>query len=411
MVRQFHDGMQAHVLDDGNQSSPFNVTNGVKQRCVLAPTFFSMMFTAMLATAFSESDPGIDIRYLTDGGVFNLQSLKANTKVHFKRLRDLLFADDCALNALTEADMQQSLNRFSDACDSFGLTISTKKTEVMFQPAPNSPYIKPNISIKSQRLNPVEKFTYLGSTLSRNVHIEDEVNSRKAKVSSAFGRLNKTVWNRRGIKSVTKLNVYRAVVLTALLYASETWTVYQRHTKKLNHFHTVCLRKIQGITWQDKIPDTEVLSRANMYGINTILRSSQLRWTGQVCRMDGTRIPKQLFYGELVNGSRSRGCQKKRFKDSLKVSTKLFGIEPDSLEKLAQNRSAWRSSLKVGAKKHEQHRVCLAEHKRAKRKEREASDAPPTGPSLPKCGRAFHTRIGLIGHLRTHNTNHRNTNS
>ncbi|XP_062570782.1 uncharacterized protein LOC134232822 [Saccostrea cucullata] len=157
--------------------------------------------------------------------------------------------------------MQTSLNRFSDACDNFGLTISTKKTEVMFQPAPNLSYTEPNIYIKSERLKPVEKFTYLGCTLSRNVHIDDEVNSRIAKASSAFGRLNKAVWGRRGITTTTKLSVYRAVVLTTLLYACETWTVYSRHTRKLNHFHTVCLRKILGIKWQDRIPDTEVLNR------------------------------------------------------------------------------------------------------------------------------------------------------
>ncbi|XP_061166783.1 multiple epidermal growth factor-like domains protein 10 [Saccostrea echinata] len=185
--------------------------------------------------------------------------------------------------------MQTSLNRFSDACDNFGLTISTKKTEVMFQPAPSSSYTVPNIYIKSER--PVEKFTYLSCTLSRNVHIDDEVNSRIAKASSAFGRLNKAVWDRRGITSATKLSVYRAVVLTTLLYACETWTVYQRHTSKLNHFHTVCLRKILGIRWQDKIPDTEVLNRAKMYSIDTLLRSSQLRWAGHVRRME-----QQLLY-------------------------------------------------------------------------------------------------------------------
>ena len=38
MVRQFHDGMQASVQDDGEHSSSFPVTNGVKQGCVLAPT-------------------------------------------------------------------------------------------------------------------------------------------------------------------------------------------------------------------------------------------------------------------------------------------------------------------------------------------------------------------------------------
>lgn len=69
MVRQFHDGMQPHVLDDGNQSASFEVTNGVKQGCVLDPTLFSLMFTAMLTDAFSENDPGIDIRYRADGGL------------------------------------------------------------------------------------------------------------------------------------------------------------------------------------------------------------------------------------------------------------------------------------------------------------------------------------------------------
>ena len=48
MVRQFHDGMQARVQNDGGYSEPFPVTNGVKQGCVMAPTLFSMMFSAML---------------------------------------------------------------------------------------------------------------------------------------------------------------------------------------------------------------------------------------------------------------------------------------------------------------------------------------------------------------------------
>ena len=42
MVRHFHDGMQARMQNEF--SGPFEVTNGVKQGCVLAPTLFSMMF-------------------------------------------------------------------------------------------------------------------------------------------------------------------------------------------------------------------------------------------------------------------------------------------------------------------------------------------------------------------------------
>ena len=81
MVRQFHDGMQARVQNDGEFSEPFEVTNGVKQGCVLAPTLFSMMFSAMLMDAFQDSDTGFPIRYRFDGKIFNLRRLQAKTKV------------------------------------------------------------------------------------------------------------------------------------------------------------------------------------------------------------------------------------------------------------------------------------------------------------------------------------------
>ena len=63
MMRQFHDGMQARVQDNGTGmqarvqdngtfTEPFSVSNRVKQGCVLAPTLFSIMFSAMLTDAF-----------------------------------------------------------------------------------------------------------------------------------------------------------------------------------------------------------------------------------------------------------------------------------------------------------------------------------------------------------------------
>ena len=61
------------------------------------------------------------------------------------------------------------------------------------------------------------------------------------------------------------LKVYKAVVLPELLYSCGTWTVYQWHAKRLNHFHTSCLKKLLKIKWQDRIPDTEVLKRAGMH--------------------------------------------------------------------------------------------------------------------------------------------------
>ena len=48
MVHQFHDGVMASVQDQNGSSTKFPVTNGVKQGCVLAPTLFSIMFSAIL---------------------------------------------------------------------------------------------------------------------------------------------------------------------------------------------------------------------------------------------------------------------------------------------------------------------------------------------------------------------------
>ena len=138
-----------------------------------------------------------------------------------------------------------------------------------------------------------KSFTYLGSTLSRIVHIDDEVNARIAKASAAFCRLRGSVWDRSGIRLDRKLNVYKAVVLPTLLYACEMWTVYQRHTKRLNHLHTSCLRKLLKNKWQDRIPGTEFLKRAGMPSVHTLLKRAQLRWTGQVTRMTQVRLPKK----------------------------------------------------------------------------------------------------------------------
>ena len=76
LVRQLQDGMRVTVLDNGDTSDSFPVTNGVKQGCVLAPAIFRMVFAAMLHDASQDNDDGIQLKYRTDGGVFNLRRLK-----------------------------------------------------------------------------------------------------------------------------------------------------------------------------------------------------------------------------------------------------------------------------------------------------------------------------------------------
>ena len=349
------------MQNDGEFSEPFEVTNGVKQGCVLAPTLFSMMFSAMLMDAFQDSDTGFPIRYRFDGNIFNLRRLQAKTKVQTDVLDELLYADDMDKNANTEAKMQRAMDQVSQSCDNYDLTISTKKTEVVHQPAPGKPYNEPTITVNGQKLKVVDKFTYLGSTLSRAVHIDDEITARIAKASVAFGRLRANVWERNGIKLDTKLKVYKAVVLPTLL------------------------------------------RKAGMQSMHTVLKLAQLRWTGHVIRMPDARLPKKVFYGELQEGKRSQGGQKKRYKDTLKASLKDFEIPMGSWEQTAQERSKWRGLINKGAALYEKKRICEAERKRRERKAK--TNVPPADSmtlTCSTCNRQFRARIGLVSHQRTH---------
>ncbi|VDM00258.1 unnamed protein product [Schistocephalus solidus] len=219
-------------------SEAFAVTTGVKQDCVLAPNLFSLMFSDMLMDAYRDELPVILIAYRTDGHLLNSQRMQASTRVSTTTVHDMLFTDDCSLNTVREDDMQRSMDLFAAGCTNFGLKISAAKMVVMHQPPPSAEYNG-------------------GSTISRNTRIDYEVAQRITKASQAFGRLQASVWNHRCIHLNTKLKMYKAVILTTLLYGGATWTVYSNQTRKLNHFHLRCLRSILKLRWQDRIPDTE----------------------------------------------------------------------------------------------------------------------------------------------------------
>ena len=62
-------------------------------------------------------------------------------------------------------------------------------------------------------------------------------------------------------------------------------------------------------------------------------------------RMEGSRLPKQIFCSELARGTRRRqGSQTKRYKDSLKNALCACDIPVKGWGHLAADRSAWRLS-------------------------------------------------------------------
>lgn len=399
IVTSFHEDMNGTVSYDGQTSESFGIRSGVKQGCVLAPTLFGIFFSLLLSAAFKDSEEGIHLHTRSDGKLFNLARLKAKTKVRRILVRELLFADDAAVVSHSEEHLQQLIDKFAQACNEFGLTISIKKTNVMGQ-GTNSP---PNIFINNEALDVAESFTYLGSTITNNLTLNPELDRRIAKASAVMSRLNKKVWSNKQLTVNTKLKVYQACVLSTLLYGAESWTTYATQENRLECFHLRNLRRILNIHWQDKITNTEVLERAKILSIHTLLTQRRLRWLGHVHRMQDGRIPKDVLYGELAAGKRPAGRPSLRFRDVCKRDMIQTDIDVLSWEEYAGDRGTWRSAVKEGLRKGEEKRQRQISDRRARRKERKAAgSAQPTEHLCVVCKRDCHSRIGLLSHQRRH---------
>lgn len=78
-------------------------------------------------------------------------------------------------------------------------------------------------SIDNYELEAVHAFTYLDSTISDNVSLDTELNKRIGKAATSFARLNNRVWGNSKLTVQTKVQVYKACILSTLLYANESW--------------------------------------------------------------------------------------------------------------------------------------------------------------------------------------------
>lgn len=404
VLRQLHDGMQARVRAGGLTSDPFPVAVGVKQGCILAPALFNLFLAAinLITHNIIGGYKGVKIEYRLDGNLFNLRRLQAHTKTSIRHIIELQYADDLVLLANSPIDLQDSLDILTSAYVAMGLKVNINKTEVLIQHTGIEP-IQPRFHIQGEVLKVVENFTYLGSTLDSSCSLDIEINARINNASAAFGRLNQRVFNNHHLKPTTKAAVYRAVCVSTLLYGAETWTLYCRHVRALEAFHMQCLRRILGISWQDHVSFDLIYERTNTTCIESTLAKRHLQWVGHVLRMAEDKLPRQLLCGQLYQGSRPPGGQKKRFKDHCKNLLKQCHLQPSALETLVADRVSWRSIVGECKKTIIDSKSTKRAENRTKRLER-AAGIVYGGPqhTCDSCGKVCTSRIGLYSHTRWH---------
>lgn len=399
ILKCLHNNMTVRISVNGELTREIPYNNGVKQGCILAPTLFAIFAAAMFTYAFRDLDDGIYIRFRTDGSLFNLARLRSHSKCTVTVMRELQYADDCALLADSEEKLQTIMNKFSEATAAFGLTINTNKTEIM---SLNHCPITGHITVNDKELANVDTFKYLGSTITSDCKLDKELDSRIQCASTSFGRLWGRLWSSHDITKETKMNVYTAVVTSAMLYGAESWTLYQGHIKRLRRLQQRHLRAILRISYKDRVTNDEVLDSANVPDVEVTLRKVQLRWAGHVSRMTDARIPKQLLFGEIGKGKRNVGRPYLRWKDSLKDTLKQCKISTTLWQDTASNRNNWRQTTHDGLKDFDDSRRTHNAMKRARRHASRNADPSTTtcNYACQYCNRPCTSRIGILSHER-----------
>ena len=319
------------------------------------------------------------------------------TKTKCIRVTDLQYADDSVVISKTPDSMQRLTTSYVEAYRAGGLEINAAKTKVMSFGC-DMPF---DIQVEDTSLEQVTNFSYLGSVISTSCSADEEILSRIRAAYCAFGKLYRLVFGNRDLRRLTKCKVYRAVVVSALTYGCESWTLYKKHLRSLERFHQQKLRQILGIRWDDYVRNTEVLRRAQTDSIGNIISRAQLRWLGHLHRMDDARLPKQMLYGELRDGSRPANGPKRRWKDQAKQTLKVCRIDSTTWELAAANRGEWRRTVAIGLKAKEETEREASDARARRRRQRELHP-PPADFRCPHCPRLLRSRLGLHSHVAAH---------
>ena len=165
--------------------------------------------------------------------------------------------------------------------------------------------------------------------------------------------------------------------------------------RRLNTFHMRCLKRILGITWQDRIPYSDILVRARIRSMYSLLSQRRLRWLGHVRRMEDGRLPKDILYRQLTSGARPVGRPALRFKDACNRDMKACDISSKGWEAVAEDRTAWRQATHRDIERADEKKHQHAAEKRMRRKQKAALPLMSSCFICFGCGKDCHSRFGL----------------
>ena len=113
---------------------------------------------------------------------------------------------------------------------------------------------------------------------------------RLGKAHSTFGRLF-NIWNKKSLSVKNKFRLYETLILSTLLYGSETWPITVANMKRLEAAHHKWQRKILGISWKDMVKNEDVRRRSGQALLEDTIRQRRLRQGRLSPLSGGSQLP------------------------------------------------------------------------------------------------------------------------
>ena len=254
VIQSLYHGGQTIVQCSAGDTDPIPVAVGLHQGSALSPLLFAIVMDTISATV-REGVPD-----------------------------ELLYADDIAISADSVDKLQEKFRKWQVELESKGLKVNTRKTEVLVS-AKGEGHRAVIKDRHNQEIKQVEKFCYLGTTISETGGSREEV---KMRVNRAWGKWRETsgVMCDKRMTVKLKVKIYKSVIRPVLLYGMEALALRRSEERLLESTEMRMLRWICGVSLLEHRTNEDIRKFTKTANISEKAREARLRWMGHVMRRE-----------------------------------------------------------------------------------------------------------------------------